>query len=573
MPVSARPRPDDSRIDLGTGVNLPLIAAAIGLGLLVLAAPLALYLLAGPGPAPPDAKAPNQRPAAPQRIQTIHLPAPDQPVRVIAMSRAQPASADAGEPSPLAANPLPTTTTELLSTLPAVLTEAVAVPAPILTPVARASATREPVAFEIVAEAKQTPWPFKHRLPFSVYREEDLRDRLYSMTREVDLESEKGTSAKLLQKSKVPTAASQNREPNDAAEAPTKSEPILDLLALRDDLKGLPLRNRTDCQVAAKEAAAMQKVSRELRREVLRSRDETSPGSYRVTLRGDSPLVVFLEKKAEAWRDQVSARMLSQMIQAENLDVRLQLVKMLSAIKGQAAGTALAQRAVFDLSPEVREAAVKALKDRPRDEARSVLVEALRYPWAPVADHAAEALVALDDQDAALDLALLVDLPDPQAPRQDKNLNWVVSELVRVNHLGNCLLCHAPSRSEDDPVRGVVPERGKQLPPAYYESRRGDFVRADVTYIKQDFSIMHSVFEPEKWPRVQRFDYVVRKRELRADELERLLHQSDVIKPSSYPQREAVLWALRQLTGEDARERGEDWYDLLLPGSCADPDI
>ena len=32
----------------------------------------------------------------------------------------------------------------------------------------------------------------------------------------------------------------------------------------------------------------------------------------------------------------------------------------------------------------------------------------------------------------------------------------------------------------------------------------------------------------------------------------------------SYPQREAVLWALRELTGEDAGTRSDDWYQYLL---------
>jgi hypothetical protein len=241
---------------------------------------------------------------------------------------------------------------------------------------------------------------------------------------------------------------------------------------------------------------------------------------------------------------------------------------MLSALKGDKASAALAQRAVFDLSEEVREAAVKALKERPVKEYRPVLLAELRYPWAPAADHAAEALVNLDDRDAASDLAGLLDKPDPAAPFQDKDKNWMAPELVRVNHLGNCLLCHAPSLAKDDPVRGVVPERGKPIPVVYYEDPRGDFVRADVTYLKQDFSAVQTVSGHDRgqWPRLQRFDYLIRTRELNKDEVGCLTSTEDAgaWKPATYPQREAVLWALRELTGEDAGDKSEDWHRRLV---------
>jgi hypothetical protein len=35
---------------------------------------------------------------------------------------------------------------------------------------------------------------------------------------------------------------------------------------------------------------------------------------------------------------------------------------------------------------------------------------------------------------------------------------------VRINHLGNCLLCHSPSTSRADLVRGAVPTPGQPLP-------------------------------------------------------------------------------------------------------------
>jgi HEAT repeat protein len=283
--------------------------------------------------------------------------------------------------------------------------------------------------------------------------------------------------------------------------------------------------------------------------------------SYSEVLRRDEEIIRYLEKLQHrtGWQD-ATVRTLAQMMQAENAPVRLQLVKNLSAVKGEMASAALAQRAVFDLSAEVREAAVQALRERPGEEYRPVLLAALRYPWAPMADHAAEALVNLDNRKAVPYLVGLLDQPDPLAPVQGgEKKQWVAPQLVRVNHLQNCLLCHAPSFDRDDPVQGLGPERDRPLPEAYYGQKTGTFVRADVTYLKQDFSVVQPVADPGKWPRLQRFDYLVRKRELNAEEAARRTQD----RPTSYPQREAVLWALRELTGEDVGDQSEDWQQFV----------
>lgn len=95
----------------------------------------------------------------------------------------------------------------------------------------------------------------------------------------------------------------------------------------------------------------------------------------------------------------------------------------------------------------------------------------------------------------------------------------VKNELVRINHLRNCVLCHAPSLSDADPIRGAVPTPGEPLPQAYYNSHKGSFVRADIVYLKQDFSAMHQVENATPWPSLQRFDYLVRVRELTPEEV------------------------------------------------------
>ncbi|MFQ5732655.1 MAG: hypothetical protein ACE5KM_11970, partial [Planctomycetaceae bacterium] len=143
------------------------------------------------------------------------------------------------------------------------------------------------------------------------------------------------------------------------------------------------------------------------------------------------------------------------------------------------------------------------------------------------------------------DLERLLTKPNPRLPFRNSHGQWAVRELVRVNHMRNCYLCHAPSLSEYDTVRGFVPSPSQSLPRLYYASRSrgGHFVRADVTYLRQDFSVMHAVKNHKPWPERQRFDYLVRTR---------LISKAEAVKirkrlPKWDAQRNAVLVALHQL--------------------------
>jgi len=64
---------------------------------------------------------------------------------------------------------------------------------------------------------------------------------------------------------------------------------------------------------------------------------------------------------------------------------------------------------VLVFAASVRAQAIEVLLQRPREEYRSLLLKGLRYPWFLVADHAAEALVALNDKEAPPALRKLVD--------------------------------------------------------------------------------------------------------------------------------------------------------------------
>jgi hypothetical protein len=235
------------------------------------------------------------------------------------------------------------------------------------------------------------------------------------------------------------------------------------------------------------------------------------------------------------------------------------LVHRLSAIKTAGASEALAERAIYDLSPTVRRTACEALSFRPRAEYREKLLAGLRYPWGPVAFHAAQALVALDDREVMPQLNEMLSASDPSLPVKNKKGEWMKSELVRINHLRNCYLCHAPSTDNTDLVRGAVPIPGEPLPRVYNRSQEGIFVRADVTYLKQDFSLTQQVKKTDKadqWPESQRFDYFVRTRPATAKEITSVTEPAAMAdQTADYPQRLAVMFAIEGLMQPPRAER------------------
>lgn len=339
------------------------------------------------------------------------------------------------------------------------------------------------------------------------------------------------------------------------------------LLAARPDLTGLPYRKGTGCQLSAEQAKDLHNLSREMRT-VLGELISPRRGQEAVEphLLADSLRKNFLSKTRmvastdeprqfrDVFRKECSVATLMQMLPAEeNKDVRLVLVEQLLSINDRSSSQALARLAIFDISPEVRAAAIEALAVRPRDDYRSVLLSGFRYPWAPVADHAAEALVALEDRAAVPALKQLVREPDPSQPFHDPEQGGalVVREVVRINHLRNCMMCHAPSTNVEDKVRAPIPDPDRPLPPliTYYGQGGGSdgiFVRADITYLRQDFSVTQPVAKAVPWPKMQRYDYLVQNRPINPAEYIRRTRPE----AATYPQREAVLYALKELQGK-----------------------
>jgi hypothetical protein len=333
---------------------------------------------------------------------------------------------------------------------------------------------------------------------------------------------------------------------------------------LQPDLTALPMRQGLDCRLGKEPAENLHVLSRKLRALLDQAvppggRDvRPDPAKLRDLLFTEQPATLddLLVRaglglgsgrsfdrpvKGEDWLQPDAIPALQQLLQAESKPARLLLIELLAKIGGPAATEALARRAIFDLAADAREVAVEALRKRPLPDARSVLLAGLQYPWPPVAEHAAEALVALSDRDALPTLEKLAQEPERQTTSR---------EVIKVNHLANCLMCHAPSTDATDLVRGRVPIPGQPIrspgeTPQYYEGATGVFIRADVTYLKQDFSVMQPVLKPGAWPTYQRYDYLVRERAATAKEIAESAKRE---KPSDH--RQAILFAIAELSGK-----------------------
>lgn len=334
---------------------------------------------------------------------------------------------------------------------------------------------------------------------------------------------------------------------------------------------GLPWKSFTDATLGRDDAESMNVLSTELRDALTKSATRTDPrpdaGKVRSHLFGKN-------KNAAEWKTARALPPLMQLMQAESEPVRSLLIEFLADIDGKEATAAIAQRAIFDLSSAIREKAVAALAKRTDRDYWPVLADGLRYPWAPAADHAAEAIAALRVESRLSDLVDLLKEPDPNITFTEGK-RTMVREVVRLNHMSNCLVCHAPSQSTSQLLRGRVPSPGEAPPPLYYRDTKGVFVRADVSYLRQDFSVVQPVLKAGKWPGHQRYDYFVLKRPATFAESEKGLKSGftprtdlpDESKLTSnvatYPQRDAVLFALKEITKADAGKSYDQWAKYL----------
>jgi hypothetical protein len=283
--------------------------------------------------------------------------------------------------------------------------------------------------------------------------------------------------------------------------------------------------------------------------------------------------------RRDAEEAEIPARIaaLMQMLAAEPPGVRLALIDYLAALSHPEATRALARLAVYDPQRPVHEAAVKALKARPPRDYLDVLSAGLRYPWGAVAENAADAVVALKRTELIPLLVDLLDEPDPRAPlpKTGARDTYVVREVVKVNHLRGCLLCHAPADDDGkdpDVLKSPIPMPGERYTREPYSRPRARIlVRVDVTYLRQDFSMLLPVENADPWPALQRYDFLVRERTLTAAEAEACREALRQGTPGLQgPHRLAYLQALRDLTERDAGFASADWRKMLdLPAKEA----
>ncbi len=352
----------------------------------------------------------------------------------------------------------------------------------------------------------------------------------------------------------------------------------------RPDLAGLPWIMGDACRLSKDRSARFAKVVNQLRTSIqlgagvfwlpppmLRpgQPQAPSPSEQPPTI----PTIVFPVARVAA---------LMQMLAPEPAAMRLALVKHLAGIPQEEATRALTRLAVFSFEKEVRHAALDALMSRDAKGTTDILQQGLRYPWPAVAQNTSAAVIQLKRKDLIPHLVDFLDEPDPRDPVV-KEFNQrkapVVRELVRINHHRNCLLCHAPgntpdvleegrlARPREDIVTGSVPIPGEPLPSPFegYRFQTPDIlVRVDVTYLRQDFSLLLPVANAAPWPTMQRFDFLVRTRALSVKEAEAFRELAKKRGPGYLsPNHQAALAALRELTGREAEPNAAAWRSAL----------
>ena len=394
-----------------------------------------------------------------------------------------------------------------------------------------------------------------------------------------DRASQPGADQRILQKNLLKLQRETTAKANKPLQEHDPVELLSNQLSERKDLQALPLTMGDQCRANVEEATAIKLVSGKLGRLI----SEASAGAQGVILRNSGNIALRSkmikarqDKSIEELRDLVNSdshpqylKTTDQILQVQHRRDRLELINTLKGADNSTAIELLAKRAKYDLSADVRLAATHALAESPRDQYRAELLAGLAYPWHVVAQHSAEALVRLDDKEAIPELVAMLDLPHPAVPIEVEPDKYVQPTLVAINHMRNCLLCHAPSLSLKDIATAAVPNWDSPIPTSPYESSDPDFVsvRADITYLKQDFSVVQPVVDHGPWPEQQRFDYVVQQTPMKRSKANRTKKKLDKAKNLN---REAIVFALQKLSNLSPEDNSsESWKEILEAQNAA----
>jgi len=346
---------------------------------------------------------------------------------------------------------------------------------------------------------------------------------------------------------------------------------VLAQMDRRKELRGLPFVMGSACRLEQQRATSFEKSVQAVRDGM--ESDQTGNGVP------DDTAGFWTTYQARAGGQGVQTAhgvaALAQILGPERVGLRHSLVKQLGQSATADATRALAKAAIFDPAGEVRHAALKELKKRPKDHnVDDILMHGIRHPMAVVSHRAAYTIGQLDRKDLAPQLAAFLEQPAPgDIEKKLVNENEVceVREVVRINHHRNCLLCHPPSATgQPFEVPGVIPVPGSPFsssPKEAYgraQSTGDPMVRADTTYLRQDFSMMMPVAEHGAWPEMQRFDFIVRNRVVEGNEL-KSLQQKIKNRPAGFvaESHKAAADALRRITGQDAGVNGAAWMNMI----------
>ena len=392
-----------------------------------------------------------------------------------------------------------------------------------------------------------------------VSQQQDLKDRI----RELHVQDRSQTQKRELARVGQQIAALQQRiqEKKQAGKGnkrrrkpiapPQPIAPLLSMLPQKPELKGFDLAMGDACHLSDHDAKTLDRVS----------------SSFGAVLQRIDPFGARKSDPRNVARNDMLKRMIrtglfllsdnpdqamgtiDQMLQIENAQVRIELIKALGQLDSPSACKLLACYAKYDVDENVRYVATDVLRSFPPEVTREELLDGFRYPWPEVAAHSAEAIVLLNDTESIPQLIELLKKPDPREPEKLENGDFVHREMVAINHLRNCMLCHLDSHEAFDRGRGVIPYRSRKLSQDYYANKLVEIptVRADVTYLRQDFSVLRKVKDPGPWPRKQRFDYVARNKSISSAEAVQLSRKLSS-QPNEY--KNAIVTALQLLTGK-----------------------
>lgn len=352
---------------------------------------------------------------------------------------------------------------------------------------------------------------------------------------------------------------------------------MLAMLEHRTDLRGLPFLMGDECRTREEQARTFHVVANALNQNLRAANVAGQPDTLEYLSAVAQQVRGNFNRVNHEQVDRSIVAALTQILMPEPESLRKGLAQYLGRVQNVEATQALARLALFSPEDSVRAAAVENLKLRRERDYTDILVQGFQYPLPAVAKRAAEALVKLERKDVIPKLIDVLESTDPRLPvtekRDGKEVTFV-RELVKVNHHRNCALCHAPGNTENVPdgvLTVAVPLPNEPLP----KPNQGGYqsvpppspdvvVRIDMTYLRQDFSVMMPVADAHPWPELQRFDFLVRTRSLSATEAQAYEPCCEAEEPGRLsPYHRSALFALRELTGRDTAPTAEAWRKLL----------